>query len=63
MRRRKNCSTNIEAQRSLMIDVSTGGKRIQEANDDYKERQERIRQALVTLGIEDPNPFADLWQW
>jgi hypothetical protein len=59
----KELLNDIEAQRSLMIDVSTGGKRIQEANDDYKERQERIRQALVTLGIEDPNPFADLWRW
>jgi hypothetical protein len=59
----KELLNDIEAQRSLMIDVSTGGKRIQEANDDHKERQQRIRQALVTLGIEDPNPFADLWRW
>ena len=59
----KELLNDIEAQRSLMIDVSNGGKRIQEANDDYKERQERIRQALITLGIEDPNPFADLWRW
>jgi hypothetical protein len=59
----KELLSDIEGQRSLMIDVSTGGKRIQEANDDYKVRQERIRQALLTLGIEDPNPFADLWRW
>ena len=32
----------IESQRDLMISVSTGGNRIQEVNDEYKEHQSPI---------------------
>jgi len=53
----------IESQRNLMISVSTGGNRIQNVNDEYKERRERIRKALEALGIKDPNPYSDLWRW
>lgn len=54
----------IEAQRSLMIGVSTGGyNRIPHVNDEYKERRHRIREALSERSIKDPNPFFDLWRW
>ena len=54
----------IEAQRSLMITVSTGGyNSIQYVNAEYKDRRQRIREALAQRGIEDPNPFFDLWRW
>jgi hypothetical protein len=53
----------IESQRNVMSDVSTGGARIQLVNDDYKARRERIRVGLAECGIEDPNPFTDLWRW
>ena len=53
----------IEAQRDLMISVSTGGGRIQEVNDEYKARRQRIQDGLQTLGIKDTNPYSDLWRW
>lgn len=53
----------IEAQRNLMISVSTGGQRIENVNQEYTERRERIKQALSALNIEDPNPYTDLWDW
>lgn len=54
---------DIEAQRNLMISVSTGGPRIQQVNEEYAQRRERIKLSLQTLNIEDPNPFTDLWDW
>lgn len=54
---------DIEAQRNLMISVSTGGPRIQQVNEEYVQRQERIKSALKALNIEDPNPYTDLWDW
>jgi hypothetical protein len=59
----KDLLSDIDAQRTLMIEVATGIKRIQDANDEYKERRERIQNALASVGIDDPNPFTDLWRW
>jgi len=53
----------IEAQRNLMTAVATGGPRIDSANGEYKERQQRIQDALSELGLRDPNPYSDLWSW
>lgn len=53
----------IEAQKDLMIAVATGGPRIQEKNQEYKERRELISEKLRELGKKDPNPFDDLWAW
>ena len=53
----------IEAQRDLMISVSTGGSRIQEVNDEYKARRQRIQEGIEALGLNDPNPYSDLWRW
>lgn len=53
----------IEAQRSLMVAVSTGGPRIQEVNQQYIQRRDRINAELRRRGIEDPNPHGDLWAW
>lgn len=53
----------IEAQRNLMVSVATGGPRINSVNGEYLERQERIRAELTRLGLEDPNPYSDLWAW
>ncbi|MEK7408677.1 MAG: hypothetical protein AAB225_26725 [Acidobacteriota bacterium] len=53
----------IEAQRSLMIAVATGGPRIQQVNGQYVERRERIATELRRRGIADPNLHDDLWAW
>jgi hypothetical protein len=55
--------SEIAAQRDLMIAVSTGGPRIQENNSEYQERRKRIIARLHSLGIKDPNLYADLWAW
>jgi hypothetical protein len=59
----KELLDDIEAQRSLMIAVATGGPRIQQANPEYEERRNRIATKLAELDIPDPNPFSDLWAW
>lgn len=53
----------IEAQRALMIAVATGGPRIDDVNADYAERRIRLAPELTKRGLEDPNPFHDLWAW
>lgn len=59
----KNVLAALDAQRNLMISVSTGGPRIETVNHDYKERRELIHTGLAERGIEDPNPYSDLWEW
>lgn len=54
---------DIDAQRSLMVDVATGGHRIQEVDEQYMARRGRIAQALAEISVEDPNPFDSLWDW
>jgi len=56
-------TAEIEAQRGQMIAVATGGPRIQNVNDQYVERRQRIAAELRRRGINDPNPHADLWAW
>lgn len=53
----------IEVQQSLMRAVATGGPRIQEVNNQYIERRERIKQELQRRSLDDPNPHGDLWAW
>lgn len=53
----------IGAQKDLMIAVATGGPRIQTKNREYKERRSQIVGKLRELGLNDPNPFEDLWAW
>lgn len=48
--------------RAMMIDVATGGARIQDVDDYYRAREVRIRQA-VPLGVRYENPHPDLWDW
>jgi hypothetical protein len=53
----------IEAQKALMIDVATGGQRINAVNAEYQHRRERINSLMRALRITDPNPYQDLWEW
>ena len=48
--------------RAMMIDVATGGARIQDVDDYYRAREVRIRQS-VPDGVAYENPHADLWTW
>lgn len=53
----------LELQKSLMVSVSTGGARIQDVNKVYQSRQDKISEGLKERGMENPNPFQDLWDW
>jgi hypothetical protein len=53
----------IEAQRSLMVAVATGGPMIQAVNHQYTERRDRIQRELRNKNLKDPNPHGDLWAW
>jgi len=46
-----------------MIAVSTGGPRIQDKDQEYRERRLRIKATLLRKQIDDPNPYSDLWAW
>jgi hypothetical protein len=55
--------SEIEAQRSLMVTVATGGPRIEEVQQEYALRRTRIAHELQRRGLDDPNPHGDLWAW
>lgn len=48
--------------RAMMIDVATGGVRIQEVADYYRAREIRIRSSFAESVTYD-NPHTDLWAW
>ncbi|MDA3936903.1 MAG: hypothetical protein PF636_08650 [Actinomycetota bacterium] len=54
---------DVEAERAMLISVSTDGPRIQTVNAEYVERRKRIATGLSERGIPDPNHFSDLWAW
>ena len=49
--------------RNIMISVSTGGPRIADVNDEYKEGYARLTEQLATLDLNNPIPYTDLWAW
>ena len=53
----------LEYLRETMIGVATGGPRIANVNDEFRERYGAIAAALVRRRIENPFPYADLWDW
>lgn len=53
----------LEKQRNLMVSVSTGGPSIDQVNAEYREAYEAADIALKERGIENSNPFPDLWEW
>ena len=54
----------IEEQRTVMVEVSTGGYlKIDEYDPAYRERRALIRSELARRGIDDPNDFASLRRW
>lgn len=53
----------LEAERSMLVSVATGGPRIETVNSEYVERRVRIFHALAQRQLSDVNPFGDLWRW
>jgi hypothetical protein len=59
----KELIQQIEAQKGLMIAVATGGPKIKDVNAQYQHRRLEILTKLQEIGIDDPNPYPDLWSW
>ena len=53
----------IQAQWDLMVAVSTGGPPLKEVQKDYADRWKAINRSLNAMGLQDPNPFRDIWDW
>lgn len=53
----------LRKQKNIMVSVATGGPRIDSVNTEYKESKRFIDQSLAQRGIENPNPYDDLWEW
>lgn len=53
----------IERLKTNMIAVSTGGPRIQDVNTQYISTYQSLNQYFSALGLENPNPYSDLWEW
>lgn len=54
---------NLGRLRDMMIAVSTGGPRIDDVNAEYRKLYAETDYQLSEIGIENENPFPDLWDW
>jgi len=54
---------NLLLNQAVLIDVSTGGRRIQEVEDHYRARHFDLKKAVPELGLDYPVPFDSLWDW
>lgn len=59
----KELIQKIERQKELMIAVATGGPKIKDVDAQYKQRRFEVLTKLQDIGIDDPNPYPDLWSW
>ncbi|MGY1858270.1 hypothetical protein [Modestobacter sp. SYSU DS0290] len=53
----------LDAQAALLVDIATGGSRIDDVNARYKRRRRLLDGALRTRAVPTPFPFEDLWAW
>ncbi|MBJ6801138.1 hypothetical protein [Geomonas propionica] len=53
----------LEKLKNIMISVATGGQRIQVVNQEYLASYQDADVAIKSRGIENPNPYSDLWEW
>jgi hypothetical protein len=53
----------IDYLKNTMISVATGGQRIQNVEQQYKQVYKKVNKALKNLDIENPNHYDNLWSW
>lgn len=53
----------IEKLRNTMTSVSSGGARIDNVNAEYQISYTEADVALRERGLDNPNPYSDLWEW
>lgn len=54
---------DINEIKRLMIEVSTGEKRIQDVNDEYISLWQKTNEYFENNGLENPNTFSNLWEY
>lgn len=54
---------HIDAIRSIMVSVATGGERIQTVNERYQNLNDTVKSTCAKIGIPYSNPFVSLWDW
>jgi hypothetical protein len=59
----KEFHQHLESMKSLLISVSTGGPRIGDVEDRYKQIYSLVAIGFWARGIENPIPFPSLWDW
>ena len=53
----------IDEVKNILISVATNGAMIQDVNESYKEKQSSLHDKFERIGLDDPNPYNDLWEW
>jgi hypothetical protein len=53
----------LEKLRAMMISTATGGPRIGEVNDEFRQLHQDASDALAERGVENGLPFDDSWTW
>jgi hypothetical protein len=53
----------LDKLRGMMISTATGGPRIGEVNDEFRQLYQDASSALAALGVDNTLPFDDLWTW
>ena len=56
-------SRQLDLLRNTMVAVSTGGPRINDVNAEYKKNYSQLTEKLKMRSLENPVPYADLWDW
>jgi hypothetical protein len=53
----------LQRMRDIMVSIASGDRPIDDVNPDYRDLYAVADARLRELGIPNPNPFADLWDW
>jgi hypothetical protein len=53
----------LDELKSMMIDVATGGPRIDEVQATFARKYDIVSDELLIRGLVNPLPYRDLWEW
>lgn len=54
---------NVRLMKALLIQVATGERRIQDAENEYTQLRGKVATELESTGLTNPNKFQSLWDW
>jgi hypothetical protein len=59
----KDLVEKVNYLKNVMTSVSTGGQRIEDVNEEYQNNYREVNVELKKLGLKNPIPYSDLWEW